>query len=102
MNEHAGEDGGKAGQHLGEGRHIGLAVARRRRDGVQFEDFTRQVLVQPAGQALARSVLQAVARDVPPAQLIQAVAHLMELMEQYFQVVAELLVKAIMVVVQAH
>lgn len=31
-----------------------------------------------AGQALARSVLQAVARDVPPALLMQAVAHLVE------------------------
>ncbi|MGQ3212194.1 hypothetical protein [Shinella sp.] len=30
------------------------------------------------GQALARSVLQAVARDVPPALLMQAVAHLVE------------------------
>ncbi|MDX3975868.1 hypothetical protein [Shinella sp.] len=31
-----------------------------------------------AGQALARSVLQAVARDLPPALVMQAVAHLVE------------------------
>jgi hypothetical protein len=34
--------------------------------------------VNATGQALARSVLQAVARDVPPALLMQAVAHLVE------------------------
>ena len=38
----------------------------------------RAQISNAAGQALARSVLQAVARDVPPAQLMQAVAHLME------------------------
>ena len=35
-------------------------------------------IANAAGQALARSVLQAVARDVPPALVMQAVAHLME------------------------
>lgn len=34
--------------------------------------------INATGQALARSVLQAVARDVPPALLMQAVAHLVE------------------------
>ncbi|MFC6447184.1 flagellar biosynthesis protein FlhF [Shinella zoogloeoides] len=38
----------------------------------------RAPISNAAGQALARSVLQAVARDVPPAQLMQAVAQLME------------------------
>lgn len=35
-------------------------------------------IANAAGQALARSVLQAVARDVAPALVMQAVAHLME------------------------
>lgn len=42
------------------------------------ETPTRSQIANATGQALARSVLHAVARDVAPAQLMQAVAHLME------------------------
>jgi len=38
----------------------------------------RTALPNTAGQALARSVLHAVARDLPPALLMEAVAHLVE------------------------
>jgi len=42
------------------------------------EPSLRQPLANTAGQALARSVLQAVARDLPPALLTEAVIHLVE------------------------
>nr|WP_298099548.1 hypothetical protein [uncultured Shinella sp.] len=42
------------------------------------EPSVRQPLTNTAGQALARSVLQAVARDLPPALLTEAVIHLVE------------------------
>ncbi|WP_313528879.1 hypothetical protein [Shinella sp.] len=42
------------------------------------EPLARQPLTNTTGQALARSVLQAVARDLPPALLTEAVIHLVE------------------------
>lgn len=42
------------------------------------EPSLRQPLANTTGQALARSVLQAVARDLPPALLTEAVIHLVE------------------------
>ncbi len=42
------------------------------------EPSVRQPIANTAGQALARSVLQAVARDLPPALLTEAVIHLVE------------------------
>lgn len=42
------------------------------------EPSVRQPIANTTGQALARSVLQAVARDLPPALLTEAVIHLVE------------------------
>ena len=42
-----------AGQDLGEAGDVGLGVAGGRADGVQFQAFARQVLVQPAMAALS-------------------------------------------------
>lgn len=42
------------------------------------ETPVRSQIANAAGQALARGVLQAVTRDMPPEMLMQAVAHLME------------------------
>lgn len=42
------------------------------------EPAARQTLANTPGQALARSVLQAVARDLPPTLLTEAVIHLVE------------------------
>jgi len=42
------------------------------------ETPARAQIANAAGQALARGVLQAVTRDMPPERLMQAVAHLME------------------------
>ncbi len=39
---------GPAGDHLGEGGHVRLGIARAHAHGVQFHDLARQVLVQPA------------------------------------------------------
>jgi hypothetical protein len=50
--------------------------AKREEISAKVEISAKTEIANTAGQALARSVLQAVARDLPPALLMQAVEHL--------------------------
>lgn len=59
-------------RHKGDAEDIQTATPAGKRE----ETPARGQVVNAVGQALARSVLQAVAREVPPAMLMQAVAHL--------------------------
>lgn len=61
-------------RHHGSAEEVETATPAVKRE----EMPARTQVANAAGQALARSVLHAVARDVPAAQLVQAVAHLME------------------------
>lgn len=60
-------------------RHQGSAEDIEAAPSVKRDEMpARAQLSNAAGQALARSVLHAATRDIPPAQLVQAVAQLME------------------------
>ncbi len=61
-------------RHQGNAEDLEAATSAIKRE----EMPAKTPISNAAGQALARSVLHAVTRDVPPAQLMQVVAHLME------------------------
>ena len=63
-----------AARHHGDAEEPQTTTPATRREEVS----AKTSIANSAGQALARSVLQAVARDLPPALLTQAVAHLVE------------------------
>lgn len=64
----------KAVRHSGNAEEPQTTMPTAKREDVPV----RTPGASSAGQALARSILQAVARDLPPALLMQAAAHLME------------------------